>query len=1567
MPRQGCLGIPWSHTRPCLISPSAWSDPSVPLAQLSKSVLDSPAVFRRIVGLGPGLRLGSPLGRRRFLQTFAAACSTSGLWKQAPAEIILGYAPAGMTLAGRIDLANLLDAPVAGNIHFPAHDGRPRLLAVEGEPVEELSFQLPARGSLRLALQSSQLTTGSLYIPVLGEQDLAVQYTFAYSGDPLPPGGFMTTVNVAPPANQYTLLVRGVPGEVATGIAIHAVDDADVALEYVDSAGSPQALTSIRLTRRTLRQFFVQKLLPIGDAYIGVIRLTANGRIIAQSITQDLRNWSLSVYDGILGIQEREELFFSHLALGGNWPRIRFLLHNPDATPEQGEIRLHHPDGELIAAYSVPAHGTIEEVIGSSSEQVRRYFATVRSNRGPTRLYGSAFFEQLITGWPGTFNTSVLPTDAARAWRMLVVNEQVPGESGPFRYRTGLALLSRVNQDVKVTAYSAAGEPAGAGQISLEADRIQAVFPGEMGLPEVPEGISSLVLTGSDALHISGLDVNFRTAAINSRPALAVQPAELEALPVAFRWFEYSGVDPVFESLEIGPGQYYNPVLAGFYPDPSICSQGEDYYLIHSSFAYFPGIPIFHSRDLINWEQIGHVIHRSEQFDYGGIQVSEGIFAPAITYHEGRYYVVCTMVAGGGNFVTTATDPAGPWSDPVFLHFEGIDPSLFFDEDGRAWIVNNRAPAGPPQYDGHRAIWIQEFDPDQLRMVGRPKLLVDGGVDIRKKPIWIEGPHLYKRNGWYYLCCAEGGTGPGHSQVIFRSRQVDGPYEPWEENPILTQRDLSPAVPGAVTSTGHADLVIGPDGQWWAVFLGVRPYNSWFSPMGRETFLLPVGWTDDDWPVILPPGERVPLVLSSPNGASRSPSPAEPRNGSFTWREEFADSELSHQWIQLRSPRTSWWRVDASAKRLLLTPRRDSLAGRGNPSYLARRVQHSIFVAATAVEIPDRPGVSAGLAVFQNERHHYFLGARRDRHDCTIYLEQARGDEPTAIASARISNSSQISLRVEASNDQCSFRYRSSPDEAWQTLVDKADATLLTSTVAGGFVGATVGPHVRLDPAVNPVVWADVPDPSVIRVGSTYYMSSTTMHLSPGLPILKSKDLVNWELVSYAYDRLAEVDALNLENGRNAYGAGSWASSLRYHRGTFYVSTFSSTTDRTYVFSTREIERGPWKATSFSPALHDNSLLFDDDGRVYMVHGSGDLWLTELTPDAGGLKPGGINQIIIRNASAVAGPQVGLPAEGSQVFKFNGKYYLMNITWPPGDMRTQIVHRAERITGPWEGRVVLHDQGVAQGGLIDTPQGEWFAVLFQDHGAVGRVPFVVPVSWVDGWPVLGVGGKAPTRVPLPAQQSGVPAIVGGDGFDRAPGDSTLPLFWQWNHNPDPRGWSLTDRPGFLRLRHGRVDSELTQTRNTLTQRTFGPASWASVTLDVSGLRDGDCAGLAAFQKIYGFVGVKRESSQHWLVMLKIEAGRPVEVARRRLEQSAVHLRVDCDFRGRTDKAYFYYSLNGHDWQPIGTPLSMLYTLPHFMGYRFALFSFATREPGGFADFDNFQVGDTLLPTSTGSH
>jgi beta-xylosidase len=490
--------------------------------------------------------------------------------------------------------------------------------------------------------------------------------------------------------------------------------------------------------------------------------------------------------------------------------------------------------------------------------------------------------------------------------------------------------------------------------------------------------------------------------------------------------------------------------------------------------------------------------------------------------------------------------------------------------------------------------------------------------------------------------------------------------------------------------------------------------------------------------------------------------------------------------------------------------------------------------------------------------------------------------------------------------------------------------------------------------ATNPIISSDVPDMSMLRVGDAYYMSSTTMHMSPGVPIMKSKDLVNWKIINYAYDTLANVDAMNLVNGKSTYGRGSWASSIRYHQGLFYISTFAQTTGRTYIYSTKNIEKGPWVTHSFTPSYHDNTLFFDDNGSIYLIYGSGKLHLVELKADLSGIKDG-TDRIIIENASAPAEP-IMLPAEGSQLFKVKGKYYLFNITWPRGGMRTVLVHRADKITGPWEGKIAFQNQGVAQGGIIDTPDGRWFAYLFQDHGSVGRIPCLVPMKWENGWPVLGIDGTMPKTLDLPASKGLMPGIVNNDEFTRKKGEPALPLVWQWNHNPDNKLWSVTERKGYLRLKTGRIDSLFLKSRNTLTQRTFGPVCSGITKVDVSHLKDGDYAGLCALQRKFGQVGVKVKDGVKSVFMVSNETDKPTELQSVPLSQNTVYLKIECDFTNKIDVANFFYSLDGKTWTVIGGSLKMEYTLmEHFMGYRFGLFNYSSKTPGGYADFDYFHI------------
>ncbi|MCW8849896.1 MAG: glycoside hydrolase family 43 protein, partial [Melioribacteraceae bacterium] len=384
--------------------------------------------------------------------------------------------------------------------------------------------------------------------------------------------------------------------------------------------------------------------------------------------------------------------------------------------------------------------------------------------------------------------------------------------------------------------------------------------------------------------------------------------------------------------------QFTNPILAGFYPDPSFCRVGDDYYLINSTFSYFPGIPIFQSKDLVNWKLIGHVLDRPEQLDTEGLGVSRGIFAPAISYHNGLFYVTCTIVDGGGNFVVTSKNPEGPYTDPIFLpEINGIDPSLHFEDDGKAYILfNSDAPNNEPLYEGHRTIRMFEFDVDEFKVVGDEKILINGGSDISKKPIWIEGPHLYHRFGYYYLMAAEGGTAEDHSEVIFRSKNIDGPYEPYSGNPILTQRNLDPKRQNPITSTGHADLVETQNGEWWAIFLGCRPYEPFeknYYNLGRETFLAPVKWIEEPnsngsmWPIINPDYEEVQYYYNYPDIEVKEPIETTSYSGNFSKYYDFENNVLDKNFIFLRTPKEKWYSLIDKKGYLTLNVRPESCSG----------------------------------------------------------------------------------------------------------------------------------------------------------------------------------------------------------------------------------------------------------------------------------------------------------------------------------------------------------------------------------------------------------------------------------------------------------------------------------------------------------------------------------------------------------------------------------------------------------------------------------------------------------------
>ncbi|WP_260598184.1 glycoside hydrolase family 43 protein [Sphingomonas endolithica] len=536
-------------------------------------------------------------------------------------------------------------------------------------------------------------------------------------------------------------------------------------------------------------------------------------------------------------------------------------------------------------------------------------------------------------------------------------------------------------------------------------------------------------------------------AALSAAVASAAQGG-----PARFERFDYDG--RAQERAVAGPGDYRNPILAGYHPDPSITRVGDDYYLVNSSFAHFPGLPIFHSRDLVSWTQIGNAINRPSQLDFSGLGTSRGVFAPDISAHAGTFYIVNTCVDCRGNFLITATNPAGPWSDPVWLDFDGIDPSIFWEGD-TAWIVNNGPPNEPPRYDGHRAIWVQQFDWRAKKLVGPRTQIVNGGVDISTKPSWIEGPHLLKRDGFYYLIAAEGGTGDNHSEVVFRAPSPRGPFVPYPGNPILSQRSLAATRPHPVTSAGHAKFVQTQAGDWWATFLATRPYRGGQYNIGRETFLLPVTWRDG-WPHILPAGTPIPFVAPRPK-LPPQPRSAEAARGDLRYTDSFDGARLGLAWIGVRTPHAPVYRLEKGA---LILERGAPLGDlTGVPAFVGRRQQHHVATITTLLDyVPDQDGDRAGLAAMQSDDSFLFFGVTRTAGAPRIALyTRDKTKTDTLVASAPLPVRGPVTLTIRADGGTMAFDYRIGQQR--RTLKADLDASFLSTERAGGFVGTIIGPY----------------------------------------------------------------------------------------------------------------------------------------------------------------------------------------------------------------------------------------------------------------------------------------------------------------------------------------------------------------------------------------------------------------------------------------------------------------------------------------------------------------------------
>ncbi len=487
-----------------------------------------------------------------------------------------------------------------------------------------------------------------------------------------------------------------------------------------------------------------------------------------------------------------------------------------------------------------------------------------------------------------------------------------------------------------------------------------------------------------------------------------------------------------------------NPILTGCYPDPSICRVDDDYYLVCSTFEYLPGLPVWHSTDLASWEQIGHVVTRAGQLDYDGIASSGGLYAPTIRHNDGLFWVICTLVdsndeSRGGNFLMTATDPAGPWSDPVWLDVAGIDPSLFFDDDGTIWVHGTRL-APEPEWHHQTEVWLRQFDPATQALVGPEHILWHGAL---LGVVWAEGPHLYKVDGTYYLLAAEGGTEFHHAVSVARSASVTGPYEGNRSNPILTHRHLGRGVD--VVGPGHSDLVQAADGSWWAVLLAMRTYGGYHYNLGRETFLVPVVW-EDGWPVFAPGEGRVPALVEVPFAAPL-PAPADAGSGLIL------PTDL--RWTSLRRPPSEFAVAHGDGWRLRVRP--ETLADPATPAFLGVRQQHRDVDVLAVLKASLLSGEELGIVVRQSEDDHVrlALSAGPDEQVIVRAIHRRKGVEEVlgeATAALPADGAFRLGLRVRGQDYALTVTVGDSV-----RVVATADGRTLDSVATGGFIGLWFG------------------------------------------------------------------------------------------------------------------------------------------------------------------------------------------------------------------------------------------------------------------------------------------------------------------------------------------------------------------------------------------------------------------------------------------------------------------------------------------------------------------------------
>lgn len=518
-----------------------------------------------------------------------------------------------------------------------------------------------------------------------------------------------------------------------------------------------------------------------------------------------------------------------------------------------------------------------------------------------------------------------------------------------------------------------------------------------------------------------------------------------------FSRFAYTGDDTYYaENPLTSPHEFFNPIIPGWASDPSVCRVDSDYWLVTSTFGYYPGVPLYHSRDLVNWRLERNILDRPSQLEYlkGQSLDRGGIYAPTIRYNPNNktYYMITTDV-GHGNFYVTAKDPLGEWSDPVWLpDVDGIDPSFFFDDNGKSYIIHKEDTEGKPKWSNHRSILIIEFDTTTGTTVGKNVPFLEEGVGPEEHLARDEGPHLYKINGKYYVVCAEGGTSVNHSAVCYRADNVMGPYRRWSRNPMLTQRLLNERRTNPVACAGHADLVETPEGEWWAVFLATRPVNNGFENLGRETFLMPVKWSKDGFPYITQEKDTVPMRLTR----GRATRGTDVTFGNFSWTDDFKAKTLRPEWLSLWGDASAFYKLSRKGLELQCHPY--TFAKAQTPAYIGRRLQHHRFSVEADMDFLPTATSSAGLMLVKNNDRQYYLS----RNATGVTLWKCGKGKRESLGSVGIpADVRKITLRT--TSDGKNFVFSVNDGNGWKDVATNVDAGFLSTRFSGGFTGTTVG------------------------------------------------------------------------------------------------------------------------------------------------------------------------------------------------------------------------------------------------------------------------------------------------------------------------------------------------------------------------------------------------------------------------------------------------------------------------------------------------------------------------------